>query len=288
MAVKKNKSSGFQFAILFIIILAIGINLGIYGTKKYLENKHSAKDDYTVYPEAEAKDITNDSAYADAISKMHGFVKDNSLFYSSTGINVETMDNGTKLTLAYESIIANKEYTSGTLSVHDNNYCDYNFVVDPTPADSSIPTLICTIKNISRDSIVKASKSLFDDETINTNANFNPSSNVSCVVVNNNYVCGNLTNTVIDTGSLQPKFDIIKVTLDTDGTIIIYDKGYLVDKRKGVDNPNDEYDNYYLHSADSTSYYYELKSADNLTFKHTFKTNNNVNYYYVGTEVYKG
>ena len=67
----------------------------------------------------------------------------------------------------------------------------------------------------------------------------------------------------------------------------IYEKGYLIDNRSNVDNPTDQYDNYYLHSFDSTNYYYELKSADNLTFKHTFKTEDRQNYYYVSTELIK-
>ena len=47
------------------------------------------------------------------------------------------------------------------------------------------------------------------------------------------------------------------------------------------------FDKYYLHSSDSTEYYYELKNADNLTFKHTFVTKDRVNYYYVSSELVK-
>ena len=88
-------------------------------------------------------------------------------------------------------------------------------------------------------------------------------------------------------GELESKFDVIKVTKDSSGTIIVYEKGYLVDNRSNVNDPFDQYDNYYLHSSDSNEYYYELKSADNLIFKHTFKTDDKENYYYIGTELVK-
>ena len=103
---------------------------------------------------------------------------------------------------------------------------------------------------------------------------------------NNLYICGNIANNNV-TGDLESKFTILKVTKDLDGTIKIYEKGYLLDNRSNVKAQHPGYDNIYLHSTDSTEYYYELRNADNLTFVHTFKENDNQEYYYVGTMLEK-
>jgi hypothetical protein len=143
------------------------------------------------------------------------------------------------------------------------------------------------VTRISIAKLKELNEKLFNDEILDTSVPFNVDLDKKCVIDLNDYVCGNVTNVYGYTGELESKFDILKVTKDSAGTVIIYEKGYLVDNRSNVDNPTDQYDNYYLHSSDSKDYYYELKSADNLTFIHTFKTDDGENYYYVSTELVK-
>lgn len=275
-----KKSNKLKYVLLFLLFLAVGTAIGIYGAKKYLDGK---EDDTPINePTNEPKDITKDSSYQDTINNLYKIVNSNTLFYNSKGVNAETMDNGTKLTLIYDILIQNKKFTTETLENNGTGKCDHEFILDPQTAN--IPSLVCTVYKVSTSEIENKAKELFNDTSINTAVTFKPNS-MTCISEEDNYICGNLETPPTTTGSLEIKFEIQKVTLDQDGTISIYDKGYLIDKRDGVDDPNDQYDNYYLHSSDSTKYYYELKSADNLTFRHIFKVDDNTNYYYVRTEV---
>ena len=90
---------------------------------------------------------------------------------------------------------------------------------------------------------------------------------------------------LLEDGEVVSKFEIVKVTIDDNNTITIYDKGYLLDNRSDVEIVGD-YKNAYLHSYDASEHYYELKSSDNLTFKHVFNNIDN-KYYYVSSELYK-
>lgn len=281
-----KKNNTLKYIIIFIIVLCIGVIAGVFLAHQYLENKDSKTDNSNISDDANVTDITDDTAYVDLINKAYNIVKDNSVFYNSNGIDIKTLDNGTKLLLVYEYVLNKNLFTKDNLLVIGNGLCDYNFVEDPIPDGQSISSNICSVMKINAADLLTASKTLFNDETINVNSNFSPTSSSSCIVNNGVYICGNIISNTT-TGALEPHFEIQKVTLANDGTIEIYDKGYLVDKRSGVDNPNDQYENYYLHSSDSTNYYYELKSADNLVFKHTFATKDNVNYYYVKTSVVK-
>ena len=107
-----------------------------------------------------------------------------------------------------------------------------------------------------------------------------------CVSDGDFIICGNVVDNSGITGALESKFSVIKVTKDEDGSINIYEKGYLVDNRSNV-IASGQYENYYLHSSDSDAYYSELRNADNLTFVHKFKTDDKKNYYYVSTVLYK-
>ena len=279
--IKDNKSNSIKYILIFIIFLVIGVGVGIFGASKYLNNK---KDNTPEESLPEIKDITNDSVYQETINDLYSIVNTNSFFYNSKGVTMSSLTNDSKLTLLYNYMVSKNMYTKESLNKIDNTMCENGFILDSTNAN--IPALVCTVYKIKKSDLVNVSGKIYNDKTIDTNNNFSPMNGRSCISSGDTYICGNTA--AQSTGSLEIKFDIQKVNLTPDGYIEIYDKGYLADRRAGVDNPNDQYDNYYLHTSDSTNYYYELKSADNVTFKHTFKTDDNTNYYYVSTEVYNG
>lgn len=285
---KKNKGHTIRNFILFILFLASGIALGYFGTIKYLEYKNNLNQPDDEVVNNGPKDITEDEKSKDLINSLYATINGEVMFYSTKGINISTLDNTSKLKLVYNQLVANKQGISEKLDSlwWGAQNCNYEFLVDPS-TDVYNPTNSCTIIRINRSLFMETNKKLFNDEILDTSVTFSPEPGKSCVVDPNNgetYICGNVINQTGITGSLESKFTIQKVTKDEDGTIVIYEKGYLVDKRSTVGT---EYDNYYLHSSDSTDYYYELKSADNLTFKHTFKTDDKINYYYVSTELSK-
>ena len=151
----------------------------------------------------------------------------------------------------------------------------------------AVSTTGCTVNRISKALFLDINQKLFNDELIDTSVNFDIDITKKCVLDGESYLCGAVQNISGYSGALESNFEVVKATKDVDGTIIIYEKGYLHDKRSNVDNLTDQYDNYYLHSSDSKEYYYELKSSDNLTFKHIFKTDDSEEYYYVSTELVK-
>ncbi len=284
----KHKNHTIRNIFLFLFFLAAGIAIGYFGTIKYLEYKE--KNDSLIDDSAESGplDITEDEQSKDLINSLYAVINGDPMFYSTKGINVSTLDNTSKLKLIYNQLVINKE---GAVEQINSLWwgatnCNYDFIVDDS-GDVYNPSNICSVTRINRSSFMEINKKLFNDELLDTSVSFSPVVGKSCVVDPNNnetYICGNVANTTGITGNLESKFTIQKVTKDEDGTIVIYEKGYLVDKRSNVGT---EYDNYYLHSSDSTEYYYELKSADNLTFKHTFKTDDKIKYYYVSTELHK-
>lgn len=283
--VKKEKHT-LRNVLVFILFFALGIVIGYYGANKFLESREEEqapipKDDGII-------DITNDEGSTELISSLLVILDKNPIFYSTKGVSVSTMDNTSKLQLVYNNIKKNNLGTKEELASesYGSPNCINGFITDPSD-NTLVYTNKCSVTRISKTLFVETNKKMFNDEILDTSVAFSPIDGIKCVVDGDSYVCGNVTKTSNITGKLESVFSIVKVTKDEDGTITIYEKGYLNDKRSNVNNPNDQYDNYYLHSSDSTDYYYELKSADNLTFKHVFKTLDRQNYYYVNTELVK-
>lgn len=287
--VSKKDNHLFKNIIIVIVFLAIGISVGIFGTLRYLDYKKELEEAEQVENVDEGpEDITEDEDSQGLIQSLLKILDGNTMFYSTKGVSVSTLDNTSKLKLVYNNIVDNKMGTSEekqSLWIGSTS-CDNVFITD-VGENPLISTNKCSVYRISKETFKKVNKTLFNDDILDTSVEFQPYDGYKCVLDGESYVCGNVAKTSDITGELISKFDILKVTKDEDGTIEIYEKGYLVDKRSNVNNPNDQYDNYYLHSSDSKEYYYELKSADNLTFKHTFKTIDRQNYYYVCTELVK-
>ena len=274
---KTNRNNNiFKYILCFILFFAGGVILGIFGTKKYLENKNSI----TETPEGvvtDITDITESSEYKDTINELYSLMSTSVDFYSTKGFDIEKMTNDDKLKFIYNYLISKEIVSEVTINslYYGSLNCNYNFVVDPVKAGSYVSTA-CSVYSIPTTTIVENYKKLFGNESIDVSLNFAPSSTKSCLIENGTYVCGNIASQSLVSGALNSKFEIVKVTLDKDGTIIIYDKGYLVDTRSTIMNPNDGHDNF-------TEYYYELRSADNLTFKYTYKKGDDSNYYYLNT-----
>ncbi len=285
----KKGSSVFKNILLFILFFILGGVLGYFGTTKYLDSKK----DNTVEDTSSITDITDNTEYAKTIEQLHNFVLSNTNFYDSKGVDASSISNDIKLSLIYNDLINDKSmFTVETIpTVRDDSgwytTCAYGFTSNLNNGNALDSTNTCSINRIVKENIIKTSKKLFNNEILDLSVSFNPSNNIKCEVDNQNYICGTVSSTNEVTGELKPKFEIKKVTLDLDGNLKIYDKGYLVDTRSDKINQNGQYDNYYLHSSDSTSYYYELKSSDNLTFVHTFKSDDNKNFYYVSSKVEK-
>lgn len=285
-----EKKHGHTLRNIFIIVLflAIGIVAGIYGTKYYLDSREVDEPDVPNVSEG-PEDITESQQTKELVNSLYLMLNKDPMFYTTKGIDVTKLANSTKLSFLYKYLIDNKQGKAETLSTpyYGSNVCDYDFLTDPSEETYSST---CTITKLSRNLFKETNRKIFNDDLLDTSVEFSPENGKKCVIDSNDdssYICGNVTNESGITGALESKFTINKVTRDEDGTIIIYEKGYLVDKRSNVLNENSQYDNYYLHSSDSDNYYFELKNADNLTFKHTFKTEDRLNYYYAGTELVK-
>lgn len=286
---KKKKGKALKIFLIVIIFLTLGIFVGIYGTTKYMEMKEEENNQNDVVEEKGPVDITDDNNYKDLIDSLYKTINGNVMFYSTKGIDMSTIDNSTKLTMIFNYLNSAKQGTEEILTqtYWGSDVCQNNFVLDPAQQNTTTSSG-CTVTKFSRDLFVETSKKLFNDDVLDTSVNFNPSNTKSCIVdmQNNLYICGNIANNNV-TGDLESKFTILKVTKDLDGTIKIYEKGYLLDNRSNVKAQHPGYDNIYLHSTDSTEYYCELRNADNLTFVHTFKENDNQEYYYAGTMLEK-
>jgi hypothetical protein len=272
---------------IFIVFFRIGIVCGYYGATKFLDLGEDVEENIPMNDDG-IIDITDDDKYTEVIDSLLVVLDNDPAFYSTKGISVDTMENSLKLKLIYTNMINNGLGATEELGslYYGSTSCLNGFITDVSE-NSLISTNKCTIVRLSKNAILETNKKLFNDDILDTSVDFYPKNDVKCVVDVDSYVCGNVINMSNITGNLESVFSVTKVTKNEDGTIAIYEKGYLNDKRSNVNDPYDQYDNYYLHSSDSNEYYYELKSADNLTFKHIFKTTDRQNYYYVSSELVK-
>ncbi len=288
--VVKKTTSKRKYVFFFLLFFIIGIVGGAFGTSKTLGIKFDNKSEEEVVEveKPAEEDITRDSNYTDTIIQLYNYLSKDNVFYSSLGVNLDTFSNEDKLRVTYKYIINNNLAESEVLQpvYYGALTCRDNFGLDVivSSAGTSSYGNICTINKIASDLMVSTYNKLFNNDSIDVSGPFNPSATKTCILIDGVYNCGNAVNSNNITGSLNSKFEILKV-IKKDNTIVIYDKGYLEDTRSSVVNPNDGYDNYYLHSSDSNIYYYELKSADNLVFAHTFVMGEDGNYKYNGTTV---
>ena len=283
---KKKKSSAFSKFLLFLVFLAIGVGGGYYIAKTYLLNKD---DDTPIATEIGDKDITNNKEFSDTIDELYKFLQENVYLYNTNGMNPSSIDNNIKLNIAYKYVVDNKMYTEGTIERISTLNCEYNFLIDSVQNEDGTSTNqdYCKVNYISKDVLNKALDSIFKAGTVELINEYRPNNNTLCYVQDSgNYICGKVVgNEESSDGEVVSKFEIVKVTIDDNNTITIYDKGYLLDNRSDVEKVGD-YKNAYLHSYDASEHYYELKSSDNLTFKHVFNNIDN-KYYYVSSELYK-
>ena len=284
--VEKKGNNTFKYIFLFILFLIIGGVAGYFGTKYYMDHKKSNDKDRPVYVEG-PEDISEMDEYKELIQKLHSFVDGNPLFYSTKGYKVEGMANNERLSYIYDYLVKNSMVTDDSLvASYGANNCLGQIGLDNPNNSVYSNNNTCSVKRVSRDKFNEINKTLFNDELVDSSVSFTNSDNKLCIVDENDYLCGySLEGERID-GKLVAHFDVVKATKD-EGEVVIYDKGYLKDERSNLNNAEVGYANFYLHSADSTDYYHELKNADNFTFKHTFITTDRVNYYYVSSELVK-
>lgn len=283
---EKKKRSKFRYFIIFILFIGVGVGLGIFGTTKFLEYRENQENKPVV--DDGPVEITDDVKYQNKIAQLRGILNGNQIFYSTKGLDSKSLDNTTKLNLLYDYMVSNNLSTAEAIDVDyiGSSFCKNGIFLKDVNVDVAQSSK-CTVNRIKISELKSLNNRLFNDDVIDTSVSFNIGIDKKCIVDTDSYVCGNVTNVFGYIGKLESRFDVVKVTKDSDGTIAIFEKGYLKDNRSNVDNPTDQYDNYYLHSSDSKEYYYELKSADNLTFKHIFKTDDSENYYYVSSELVK-
>ena len=275
---EKNPGKFIRNVMLFAIFVVIGIITGVYGTLKYNDYKNS-KDKKDIPEMVEGpEDITNVEEFKEIIDSMIYTLNEDPIFYSSKGLVEKNMSNSDKLSHIYSII---EKEGKGTSEVLEQPCLDTFLPDDPT----NFWNKSCSVKMINKSEFSSASNKYFNDEVLDMSVSFNPYGDIVCYPSEDVYYCGTVKEPTGVTGRLEPKFETIKVTKEDDGTINVYQKGYLVDRRSNVVDPESGNTNYYLHSSDSTDYYFELKSADNLTFKHCFVSNDRKNYYYVSTEV---
>ena len=275
----KKAGSVFKYIFLFIVFLSIGVAIGIYGSTKYFESKKKDNPVEEKTPEKEVviTNITDDSTYTALVNELYANLAKNPVFYSSKGFNITEASNEEKLSLVYYYLVNNKMDSVDTLpSSWEGTYCVFNeglnsFIVDSAGAG-------CTVSNISVATINETYKKLFGDTGLEMVPTFPANEYKTCILVGEIYTCGRVTGTIYN-GSLQPKMDILKVE-KYDDDIVITEKGYLYDNRSNLTTPDK---NYYLHSSDSTDYYFELKSSENLYFIHTFVKNEDGSYTYLKT-----
>lgn len=285
----KKGNNTIKYIIFSLVFFVLGLLLGVVCTNKVLQSKDKEKTD--VVEEKDVVDITDSDDYKNTITKLLNILNKNTIFYNSNGVSLLTMANDTKLNIVYDYIINNKTISTEEIDAVSwtATVCNHDFLVKYAQnADgTNYNTGKCDVQRISFDLMNDTYQELFNDINIDLTQPFLVSNSKKCEVEETGYVCGTILDNSGITGTLESKFNVEKVTKEKDGTIKIYEKGYLVDTRSNIVNPDDGYDNYYLHSSDSTAYYYELRSADNYTFIHTFKLNEKNNYYYVDTILQK-
>ncbi len=288
----KKNSHVWRNIVIFVLFLAMGIGIGVYGTTKYLESKENDEvEEQETKKDEWPEDITDSQQTKELVNLLYLMLNKDSLFYNSKGVEAANFDNKTKLSFIYKYIENNKLGTNDKLVAVEtiNSVCDFGFLVDVLENADDVSTT-CSILRIKRDVFLDVNKKIFNSETLEMGGEILLNDGKKCVIDTNDnvtYMCGNVLNENAITGEIESKFTIQKVMREEDGTIFIYEKGYLIDKRSNIVNSDSTYDNYYLHSVDSTNHYFELKNADNLTFKHTFKTKDKLNYYYEKTELVK-
>ena len=280
----EKSNNAFKYIMIFCVFLIIGVVVGFFGTKKYMDSKKDLGNNETIVEGPE--DITNFDEYQELIQKLHSFVDGYSIFYTTKGVELAKMGNDVRLSYIFDYLEKNAKVESDSLvASYGSNNCINEFSIDDT-SNLYSNSNVCSVKKVDRNLISTTNKTLFNDELVDTSVGFVNSEGKKCIVSEDNYLCGTPVDGTNNSGKLESKFTITKVTKD-EGTIVIYDKGYLLDNRSSIVNPDDGHDKYYLHSSDSNNYYYELKNADNLTFKHTFVSTDRVNYYYVSSELVK-
>jgi len=290
----KGKGS-FKYILFFVIFFALGVGLGVFVTKKVLSNNKSDDTQPVVTTNSDVVDITTNVDYKNTIDKLMQTIGSNVEFYDTRGITVDAnnkalqaMPNDFKLRLLYKNITKNKQFP--TDNINSNRWgaetCSQGFLVAKLTNDDGSEYLsgYCTVNKIPFEEFTTTYKSLFNDTVLDFSQEIIVG-NRKCVPSEGEFLCGDINNEI--SGELTSKFNVIKATINKDKVIQIYERGYLVDTRSNIVNPDDGFDNYYLHSYDSNLYYYELKSSENLTFIHTFKLDDQNNYYYVSTELEK-
>lgn len=291
----KKNSNLIEYIVIFLIFFVIGMVIGIFVTKKYFNGKAEEDTKPKTSVKTSGEDITENAEYKGTIDNLYSLLGKDTIFYSTTGANVDTLSNEQKLSIVYNYIIANKLDTSSVLNTgwYGSEQCPFNggttnFNVDVLLDENGnlVKGANCTVSDINAALIQEKYQLIFGNNNIDTSSNFNPKSDKTCILVDGVYTCGNIDNSMNYVGDLEVNYTITKVLKEND-KIEIYDKGYLTDNRSNVKNSAEGFDKYYLHSSDSTDYYHELKSADNIMFKHTFKKASNGNYYYSSSEISK-
>lgn len=291
----KKNSNLIEYIVIFLLFFVIGMVIGIFVTKKYFNGKAEEDTKPKTSVKTSGEDITENAEYKGTIDNLYSLLGKDTIFYSTTGVNADTLSNEQKLSIVYNYIIANKLDTSSVLNTgwYGSEQCPFNggttnFNVDVSLDENGnlVKGANCTVSDINATLIQEKYQLIFGNNNIDTSSNFNPKSDKTCILVDGIYTCGNIDNSMNYVGDLEVNYTITKVLKEND-KIEIYDKGYLTDNRSNVKNSAEGFDKYYLHSSDSTDYYHELKSADNIMFKHTFKKASNGNYYYSSSEISK-
>lgn len=289
-SVIKKVASKRKYIFFFLLFFVIGIAGGAFGTSKTLGIKLFDRkvEEQEVVEKPTVEDITRNPDYTEQIIQLYSYLSKDTVFYNSFGVKLDSFSNEDKLRVTYEYIVNNALSETETLQpvYFGALTCSNNFGLDVIVSSEGTSSYgsVCTINKIPVELMVSTYNKLFNNDVIDVSGPFNPKATKTCILIDNVYNCGNAVNSNAITGSLSSKFEILKVIKD-ENSIVIYDKGYLVDTRSNVVNPDDGHDNYYLHSSDSNIYYYELKSADNLVFAHTFILSEDGNYRYNGTEI---
>lgn len=282
--INENKSETFKYILFFVVFFVLGIILGVVVAKKFLVNDE--KDSNTTSDEEPLiKDISNEPDYQNTIADLKNLIGQNLKYYSSKGVDASQLTNDEKLQIVYEYVIrdTNLETAIDYPTYWESQECATGFLVDLNVNDNGTTynAGFCTYFILPYSKVMDSYRIIFNNENIQLTT-FDANENYRCIAGTDNYACG-LVKRIDYTGTIENHFVIRKVTLEEDGTINIYESGYLKDTRSFVNIADDGIDNYYLHSSDSELYYYELRKDDNLTFKHVFKKDANNKYYYVKT-----
>lgn len=281
-----NKSSNFKYILFFVVFFIAGMALGILGAKKFLVKEDEPQATPVVVEEKE-KDISNAPEYQDTIIYLKNLIDKNPIYYRSTGVDASQLSNDEKLKIVYEYVVrdTNLEPAIDYPISWESQECNGGLLVDLNANDNGTTynAGFCTYYVLPINKVMDSYRIIFNNVNIEM-ATFDANEHYRCVLGEESFACG-LYNRINYTGTVENNFQIRKVTLEEDGTINVYESGYLKDTRSFVNIPDDGIDNYYLHSSDSELYYYELRKDDNLTFKHVFKKDSNNKYYYVKTVV---